>query len=485
MRAPHRRGRLAVDEMPHLGDAKLARDGRRAPLRGPCRAARQTGLAAKACARRLVGPRQAASAWLAVAIVTLLALPSRALADTATQVEEASSAPVPRSGLSGWFNPSTAPFIPIPEIGVDPDSGTTLGLLPVWVHTDEQSEIRRIIAPDLIYNPYFGYGVHGRLYEYPSEDRQWSLVTGVSERVQRQFDYEYQWGRLRAKRWSFSTSLIYDRDGTPRFFGIGNESLASAETNYTASEGLAQVQAGYNLNSTWQLQYTTREEVVDVLPGTLAHIASIGTRFAHILGIGTNYEMLNRLAIVYDTRNDLVIPSRGTQWYVYGGVASRHGMLNDSMDSEAGLDWREFWSVTPRLVLAAHSALRYLPSAHAVPFWALSGIGGDTSQVGGEQPLRGFGEGRFYDRDSFSASLEARQTVASFHVMATNVDLQITPFVDLGRVFHTSGTFFLQQLHHVYGLGFRGVARPFVVGYVDIGYGSEGIAAFTGLYYPF
>jgi hypothetical protein len=422
---------------------------------------------------------------MAAVAVALLALPPRSVADTATQAEEASNAPVPRSGMSSWFNPSTAPFIPIPEIGVDPDSGTTVGLLPVWVHTDEQSEIRRIIAPDLIYNPYFGYGAHARLYEYPSEDRQWSVVSGVSERVQRQFDAEFQWGRLRQQAWSFNTSLIYDRDGTPRFFGIGNESLASAETNYTASEGLAQALIGYNLNRTWQLQYTAREEVVDVLPGTLAHIASINTRFANILGIGTNYEMLNRLAIVYDTRNDLVIPSRGAQWYVYGGAASRHGLLNDSMDSEAGLDWREFWTVTPKLVLAAHSALRYLPSAHAVPFWALSGIGGDTSQVGGEQPLRGFGEGRFYDRDSFSATLEARQTVASFHVMATYVDLQVTPFVDVGRVFHTSGTFFLEELHHVYGIGFRGVARPFVVGYVDIGYGSEGVAAFTGLYYPF
>jgi hypothetical protein len=27
----------------------------------------------------------------------------------------------------------------------------------------------------------------------------------------------------------------------------------------------------------------------------------------------------------------------------------------------------------------------------------------------------------------------------------------------------------------------RGVARPFVVGYVDIGYGNEGVAVFTGL----
>jgi hemolysin activation/secretion protein len=126
-----------------------------------------------------------------------------------------------------------------------------------------------------------------------------------------------------------------------------------------------------------------------------------------------------------------------------------------------------------------------MPSNHSVPFWALSSIGGETSEVGGEQPLRGFGAGRFYDRDSFSTSLELRRTVASFNAISTKVDLEVTPFVDLGRVFAHANTFPLEQLHQVYGLGFRGIARPFVVGYVDVGYGSEGIAAFTGLNYPF
>jgi hypothetical protein len=40
-------------------------------------------------------------------------------------------------------------------------------------------------------------------------------------------------------------------------------------------------------------------------------------------------------------------------------------------------------------------------------------------------------------------------------------------------------------LHQVYGIGFRGIARPSVVGYVDIGYGNSGVAAFTGISYPF
>src|SRR3984957_18099676 len=114
------------------------------------------------------------------------------------------------TGLWRWFDPSTAPFIPVPLIGVDPDSGTTLGLIPTWVHTDENQEINRIIAPDVLYNPYFGFGVHGRVYGYSSKDEQWSVVTGIKERVEREFDAEFQRGRLRGKLWSFNTSLIFD-----------------------------------------------------------------------------------------------------------------------------------------------------------------------------------------------------------------------------------------------------------------------------------
>ena len=391
----------------------------------------------------------------------------------------------PSTGLSRWFNPATAPFIPIPSIGTDPNSGTTVGVIPTWLQTDDQHEIRRIIAPDVVYNPNFGWGAHGRVFGYTSGDEQWSVVAGVKERVEREFDAEFQRGRLREERWSVNTSLIYDRDGTPRFFGIGNESPIIEETNYTAQQEEMQVQVGFNFSHAWQLQYTARLEIVDVLPGTLSRIDTIEARFGRILGVGVNRQVLNRLALIYDTRDDLVIPRSGVQLIAYGGLASRDGLLNDSMFSEVGGDGRAFWPVAQDTVLVAHSAIRYLPTSHSVPFWALSSVGGDESVVGGQQPLRGFGDGRFYDRDSFSSSMELRHKVATFAAASSSVDLELTPFIDVGRVFARNGTFPLDQLHHVYGLGFRGVARPFVVGYVDIGYGSEGVAAFTGLNYPF
>jgi hypothetical protein len=381
-----------------------------------------------------------------------------------------------------WYN--ELPFIPVPEIGSDPDSGTTLGILPVWLLTDDAHRIHQIIAPDLLYNPNFGVGGHFRIYNYPSEDEQWSALASISERVQREGNLEYTLGRLREQRWSFTGSLIYERDGAPRFFGIGNNSPESAQSNYTSQQEVLQAQIGLNFTRFWQLLYTARLRSVDVLAGTLDRIPSITERYADIRGLGTNYEQLNRLSVIYDTRDSLTAPRDGMRFVAYGGVASRAGILNDSLYSEAGIDGRIFWPINSETVLATHMSLRYLPSEHRLPFWALSSLGGDQSDVGGEQPLRGYGDGRFYDRNSFSTTVELRRTVFSFDAIS-HVEIELAPFVDVGDVFHKGTDFPIEALHKVAGVGFRGIARPSVVGYVDVGYGSDGAAVFTGINYPF
>ncbi len=454
------------------------RGGARAGVGGGFRAAVALALVLSASAALLRPGRAEAQAPVEVPQLPQTQLPAPPPAPT-------TGPPSSPSGIARWFNPATAPFIPVPEIAVDPDSGTTVGLIPTWLETDENGEIRRIIAPDVIYNPYFGWGVHGRVYSYDSADEQWSVVGEVKQRVERGFNAQYQRGLLRESRWSFTNSLVFDRDGTSRFYGIGNDTPEFAQTNYTDEQALFQTQVGLNLNHAWQLQYTGRVRVVDVLPGTLPDIPSIQVLFPDVRGLGTNREVLNRVSIVYDTRDDLTVPTQGVEWVAYGGIASRGGVLNDSEDTEAGIDGRGFWSVLPATVLAAHVALRYLPTGTDLPFWALSSLGGGDSEIGGEQPLRGFGEGRFYDRDSFASSVELRHKIMSIQADTTHIDIELTPFIDVGRVFAHGDTVPFTDLHKVAGVGFRGIARPFVVGYVDVGYGSEGAAVFTGLNYPF
>ena len=396
-------------------------------------------------------------------------------------------APAAPSPSGGWLDVSTWPVIPVPLIAVDPDSGVTLGVLPTWLHTNDQHEITRIIAPDLLYNPDFGVGAHFRVFEYPSADEQWSVVVGIKQRVEREFDYEFQKGRLRQTNWSISSSLIYDRSGTSRFYGIGNDSAEGNVTNYTASQLLGQAVFGYNLNHTWQLQYTLRARRMEITAGTLKKVPTIETRYPNEHGLGVTNEVLNQVALVYDTRDDQTIPSRGTQWVIYAGVNGHDATISDSIYSETGLDARTFVPITALrdTVLAAHLALRYLPSGHLIPFFDLSSIGGGESDIGGEQLLRGFGQGRFVDRDSVDTTVELRHRAFSFDAAASHVDIEVAPFVDMGRVFSRTGTDPFSALHKVVGVGMRGIARPSVVGYVDIGYGTEGVTVFTGINYPF
>ncbi len=397
-------------------------------------------------------------------------------------------APAPPSpGGGGWLDVSTWPLIPVPLIAADPDSGVTLGVLPVWLQTNDQHEITRIIAPDVLHNPYFGVGVHFRVFEYPSTDEQWSLVAGIKERVERDFDYEFQKGRLRDSNWSFNYSLIYDRSGVGRFYGYGNHSLSGNVTNYTASQALGQVQVGYNLNHTWQLQYTMRARRMEITPGTLARVPTLESRYPLLHGLGVTNEVLNQVALIYDTRDDATIPTRGSQWVAFMGVNGHDATISDSIYSVAGLDARTFQRLpfVPDTIFAAHLAVRYLPSGHEIPFFDLSSIGGGESAIGGQQLLRGFGQGRFVDRNSFDTTIELRHRAFSFDAAASHVDIEVAPFLDMGKVSaHTTANPF-SGLHKVVGVGFRGIARPSVVGYVDMGYGTEGLAIFTGIDYPF
>lgn len=391
----------------------------------------------------------------------------------------------PPKGIASWFNPATASFIPVPDIDHDPNSGTTLGLIPTRLVTDDQGQIRKIIAPDVNYNPYFGVGVSGTIFAFLSDDTQWSLAAGVKQRVESEFDYEYQTGRLRDTALSFDASVVYDRSGTPRFYGIGNNSPVYDATNYTLQQKYLQTTVGWNLSHVWQIAHTLRVRDVQVQPGTLAGIESLQGRFGPILGVGTIHETLNRVDIIYDTRDDTTIPTRGGQYVVFGGVAAQDGVFESSLYSVTGVDARQLWSPAPGNIIIAHMALRYMPGASDVPFWSLSNIGGEQSVLGQNQPLRGYGEGRFYGRNSFSASMEYRKRVLSVDAMSTHLNLELTPFVDVGEVFQHSRDSPVAHLHHVGGLGFRGIASPFVVGFVDVGYGSEGAAVFTGINYPF
>jgi hypothetical protein len=387
-------------------------------------------------------------------------------------------------GIGRWLDPATAPFIPIPEIDLDPYSGTTLGVIPTLLHTDAQDQIVEIVAPDVIRNQYFGWGSRMRIFGFPSADTQWVVVGGGKERVEREFDARYDTGRTLTGAFSWSVEAIYDRSGTPRFFGLGNNSHTSKESTYLDNQARLDVQVGRNFSPTLQLAYLARVRYVDVLPGVLPGVPSIETLFPGQAGIGAEHALEQRLILTRDTRDSLVIPRSGARYLAYAGFVSR-GLGSSVSYSYLGAEARGYQPLGEDLTIAWHAAARYMPSAREAPFWALSSLGGDRSTPGEGEPLRSDGAGRFLDSNLLAAGAEARIRVAGFAAFGTHVSLELAPFIDTGKVFATAGTSPLSHLHGALGLGVRGVASPHVVGYVDVGYGPGRAAVFSGINYPF
>jgi hypothetical protein len=435
-------------------------------------------LAATACALLLAGiaPRAAAQMTPGAQVTPDL--------QGAPPAPAAAGPVAPAGGLARWLDPSRAPFIPIPEIDADPQSGLTVGLIPTFLTSNDQDQLVRIVAPDIIHSQYFGFGSRMRIFGYPSADTQWSVVGGLKERVEREFDAQLVTGQTRTHALSYSVEAVYDRSGTARFFGLGNRSSYADQTTYVDEQLHLQASVGLNFTPALQLAYVARMRYADVMPGVLQDIPSTETLFPHLAGLGSEHALEHSVVLTYDDRDSPVIPQSGARYLVYAGFVSR-AFASSVSYTWCGAEAQYYWTFDGDMTLAWHAAARYMPSSAEAPFWALSSLGGDRSISDEREPLRSAGADRYIDRDLFASGAELRKRVAGFAAFGTNVALEVAPFVDAGRVFANLGTNPLRRLHTAAGLGVRGVASPYVVGYVDVGAGDGRPVVFSGINYPF
>jgi outer membrane protein assembly factor BamA len=386
--------------------------------------------------------------------------------------------------LKHWWDPQTSPFIPLPEIATDPNAGTAVGFLPVFLITDKQQQIRQIIAPDVLYNANLGIGGHFRYYSYPSTDTQWYALVGAKQKIEREIDIAYSTGLTRQRWWSHTTHLAFDRSATERFFGVGNTSKLGSVSNFTLEQLYIESRFGINFTPNFQIALELRPRYVAIEHGVFKSVPFIGNRFPQLHGLGSNHELLTRLLISYDTRDSIITPSRGSQITIFAGIADK-SIFSTVSYTYFGLEARHFRPINERMTLATHATIRYMPVSKKTPFWALSHLGGERSIIGDQQPLRGYGDGRFIDNNLFVANAELRIQAFSMNLFSTQVAFETAPFIEAGQVFHNINDNPVKRLHFVGGIGFRGIAKPFVVGRVDVGYGSEGLAIYSGINYPF
>ncbi len=391
--------------------------------------------------------------------------------------------------LTGWtrtftlLDPDTWPFIPVPIVVTDPNTGTTGGVMPVFLYHDQLGAVRTIFAPDANDNTTLGAGATFRYLAYPSDDTQWWIIGGFQHTINRWVDLYYATGRTREQWWSFEGRFYWERDPTSRFYGLGNNSLEGKETNYTMEQLYFRALLGLNLSKNLQLALVEMPRYVRISRGPF-DLPFIGTLFPTVKGLNGGSELTNMLQLSYDTRDSIDIPRRGVFMVFYGAVADRAFGSSISYTRFGG-DLHGYVPFGQRFTLAMHAFLGYMPAGEEVPFWSMSSLGGEAGQLPTGQPLRGFGEQRFTDNNMVDLNMELRTRVFDARLFKTHGILELAPFAEAGKVFHTVRNNPLSALNPVGGLGFRIIIEPYVVAYLDFGYGGEGLAAFTGIYYPF
>lgn len=383
------------------------------------------------------------------------------------------------------------PIIPVPEVATDPVSGTTVGVLPVFLCSNSQHQIEDIFAPDINYNTAVGPGGTLRYLSYPSDDTQWFATAGGSELNSERVELDYATGMTHERWWSFEGHFLFQHDPTYRFFGLHNNSAFSSESNYTNEQLYAEGLFDFNLTRHLQVALGVQPRFIRIERGALGGLPFTGNLFPALNGLQGGSVLRNRLFLLYDTRDSLDVPTSGGLVSLFVGGADRAAFSSFSY-AEFGADVRRYVPLTNWLILAGNLYARYIPTGN-VPFWQMSGLGGDGAgensvlglPLSDSATWRGYGAGRFVDNNVFVLNLELRMRVYQQDIFNTHGILEIAPFLDMGRVFQYVDQMPLEHLHPVGGLGFRGIALPFVVGYVDVGYGQDGVAIFSGINYPF
>src|SRR5262245_23763371 len=379
-------------------------------------------------------------------------------------------------------------FIPIPEFITDPNEGNTIGLLGVVLFLDEKDEIRYMVAPDVRYNKTTGFFPTFRLFGYPTPERRYSIVLGKSTTKDQDYELEFSDRSLWDGRAFVLASVVHEDDSTERFFGLRNDSRETAESNYTSVETLAQATPGIWLLPHLNLSYSMRIRRYAVETGQVSSVPSIFEVHPKVPGVQdvnthppsrtAAVYWAHRVALTYDSRDERDIPSRGTLGVIYTEVAD-HTLGSATSFVKFGAEWRDFIPIYHgNPILAMRLLADYVSGPGDTPFWELS-------MLGGRRTLRGYGSQRFVDFNRSLATAELRTRVWQHKVFGVNLELELAPFLEAGQVFQRLNDSPVSDLHTVGGLGVRGVVRPQIVGFVDIGYGSEGTAIFTGVDYPF
>ncbi len=371
-------------------------------------------------------------------------------------------------------------YFPIPSASTTRNDGNDFGLIVPIIVTDPDGELKYIHAPMLVHNSFLGMRGTYNVFKYDPGGRQTRFQASFTERIERKLVFSYLDPALSDGRYAFNIGASFFKNATSRFFGISQQTVEQDETNYTAREFRANWKLGAYLNEVTQVALGQRYREVRIerggarkLPYTMEHpptATADGMRGAAVLG--------HRITFHYDTRDNLISPTVGTQITAYAELNQNFRNGENPVYSRTEIEIKKlFPSESKQMILVVRGNLQ-TTHGFEVPFY-------ERSSLGGQNNLRGYGVDRFIDDHLMSLNVEQRIHVLRTRVANVMTEFEVAPFIDMGKTFNTFKKRQFKDFEATPGIGFRCVVRPGTVGRIDYGFSKEGGAVFAGLDYPF
>lgn len=394
----------------------------------------------------------------------------------------ASAAPAPPAE-PGAFGAGVT-YFPIPAISTNKNEGTTYGLLNAFLIADDRGDIDTVLAANLGYRDAVLFNAFVDYRYNPSLNSFFEVFAYKAARVEGETQVLYEDRKSFGGRWGLRAELHEERTATDRFFGRGDKTSSLAESALTSNEYSASLQFGPYLAERLLLQGTARVRSFRVGRSLVEDVPDMLDAFPNERGIEGGIVTGEGLSLTYDTRDSAATPTRGE--FVNGFAELAH-LFDDGPSTpfwRFGFDVRKLWPMGQegQFVTAARVKMQFVTGTD-VPFWELSSIGGSRT-------LRSNFNDRFTNKHMLLFNVEERMRVWQVTLFGVTGDVQVAPFFDLGKVFDSPDDDLLERhfasgFNYSWGVGFRGVVRPYIVGRVDVGFGPEGSATTVTLDYPF
>jgi hypothetical protein len=365
--------------------------------------------------------------------------------------------------------------IPLPVWATSPNEGNTWGVMPVFLRVCAADQSTQwLIAPSVTWNSVIHYTASLRFYDYLDPDTMLSVVASASTRIN--YRLVARWQRLPGDdgTWTDEAVLDVDRNAFARFYGLGPDAPAGAETSYTSARVLVSERRGRNLVDHLNAGILVGFEHDAIEDRGVPGLPLAPERFPAVPGMRGGAVLWQGIDLRYDDRVGGDYAERGVR--LEASLAVVEGLVRSPTFVRGGAQAR---AIVPELawLSGAARAMWTAVSDPGAPFYLQSGLGGSFA-------LRGFPDGRFVDRQAWTIEAEQRIRLIQTHIMGVAVDWRADPFVAVGQVFRDLGGA-LSRPRLTGGVGLRAVVAPSLVGRVDLASGGEGLSVYAEIGYPY